>query len=66
MQQAERVLVRPLLADLTGGADLAVTADPWADRAHQVTATVGAADIARLRGLSRHGSRRSTAAHRPN
>ncbi|MEV0234051.1 FAD-dependent monooxygenase [Nonomuraea sp. NPDC050786] len=30
---------RPLLLDLTGGNDLAATAEPWRDRVHRVTAT---------------------------
>ncbi|WP_327391658.1 MULTISPECIES: FAD-dependent monooxygenase [unclassified Streptomyces] len=30
---------RPLLVDLTGGSDLAATAEPWSDRVHRVTAT---------------------------
>jgi 2-polyprenyl-6-methoxyphenol hydroxylase-like FAD-dependent oxidoreductase len=30
---------RPLLLDLTGGDDLAQTAEPWQDRVHRVTAT---------------------------
>ena len=30
---------RPLLVDLTGGNDLAATAEPWNDRVHRVTAT---------------------------
>jgi 2-polyprenyl-6-methoxyphenol hydroxylase-like FAD-dependent oxidoreductase len=34
---------RPLLADFTGGPDLAATAGPWDDRVHRVTARADAA-----------------------
>jgi 2-polyprenyl-6-methoxyphenol hydroxylase-like FAD-dependent oxidoreductase len=34
---------RPLLVDLTGGNDLAATAEPWHDRVHRVTATADGA-----------------------
>jgi len=37
---------RPLLLDLTGGDNLAATAEPWHDRVHHVTAT--AADASAL------------------
>jgi hypothetical protein len=39
---------RPLLLDLTGGNDLAATAEPWRDRVRHVAATVGNAPASAL------------------